>query len=320
MQSTKFAGIDVGSDSFTVSVTPPDEKSPSGEAWEADYDDDGIAYTARRLAKIGPALVAIEATGRLQERLHAELAAAGLDVAVVNPRQTRNFAGAIGKLAKTDSIDAEVIAKFAEAVSPEPTPVPSKSQRKLRDLRARRRQIVGMITAENNRRKLASGFVLDDIDENLRGLEERKKAIEAELDRAVKSDSRWSAKDELLRSVPGVGPETSRALLADLPELGALNRKKIAALVGVAPINRDSGRMRGRRGVWGGRSSVRSALYMAALVATRRNAVIREFYARLLAAGKPKKVALVASMRKLLTIMNSMVRDGSAWDPKPQIA
>ena len=314
MQSTKFAGIDVGSDSFAVSVFP------SGEAWEADYDDDGIAYTARRLAKIGPALVALEATGRLQERLHAELAAAGLRVAVVNPRQTRNFAGAIGKLAKTDSIDAEVIAKFAEAVGPEPTPVPSKSQRKLRDLRARRRQIVGMITAENNRRKLASGFVLEDIDENLRGLEERKKAIEAELDRAVKSDSRWSAKDELLRSVPGVGPETSRALLADLPELGALNRKKIAALVGVAPINRDSGRMRGKRGVWGGRSSVRSALYMAALVATRRNAVIREFYARLLAAGKPKKVALVASMRKLLTIMNTMVRDGSAWDPKPQIA
>jgi transposase len=243
------------------------------------------------------------------------LAAEGLPVAVVNPRQVRDFARATGTLAKTDRIDASILARFAEAIRPAPKPLPDEEIRALQGLLARRKQLVGMLTAENNRLPTASKPVAKRIAAHIRWLQKELSRTDRDLEEAIKSSPTLGENEALLRSVPGVGPVLARTLLAQVPELGTLTHKRVAALVGVAPLNRDSGTLRGRRSVWGGRAEVRAALYMGALVAARRNPVVREFYERLLAAGKPKKVALVACMRKLLSILNAVLKHRTPWRP-----
>ncbi|MDP9479490.1 MAG: IS110 family transposase [Actinomycetota bacterium] len=291
---------------------------PAGEHFGIPNDDAGIdSLVARLEAAPRPALVVLEATGGFERPLAAALAAAGLPVAVVNPRQARDdFARATGRLAKTDRIDAEVLARFAEAVRPVPRPVPDEEARALGELLARRRQIVGMLTAERNRLGAATARpVRRRIEAHVRWLEKELARTDRDLDEAIKESPTWRENEELLRGVPGVGPVLARTLLAELPELGSLAGKQLAALVGVAPLNRDSGTFRGRRAVWGGRATVRAALYMGALVAVRHNPAIREFYERLLAAGKPKKVALVACMRKLLLVLNAVLKHRTPWRP-----
>jgi transposase len=241
------------------------------------------------------------------------LASAELPVVVVNPRQVRDFAKATGQLAKTDRIDALVLARFAEAVRPAVRPLPDELTIELRALIARRRQITEMIVAERNRLSPASKAVRKRIEAHIRWLESELDRADQDLDQSIRQSPIWQENQELLQSVPGIGPVISRTLLAELPELGQLNRKQMAALVGIAPLNRDSGTMRGRRTIWGGRASVRAVLYMAALVASKRNAIIRAFYQRLRTAGKAPKVALVACMRKLLTILNSMIKHKTRW-------
>jgi transposase len=258
-------------------------------------------------------LVVLEATGGIELPLVGALAAAGLPVVVVNPRQVREFARATGRLAKTDAIDAQVLARFAEAVQPALRPLPDAATQQLSSLVTRRRQVIEMLTAEKNRLRTTAPAVRDHVKEHILWLERSLSDLDRELEQAIHSSDIWRAQDDLLQSAPGVGQVLSTTLLAELPELGTLNRKEIAALVGVAPLNRDSGTLRGRRTVWGGRSQVRAVLYMAALVATRFNPVIRAFYQRLQAAGKPKKVALTACMRKLLTILNAMMRHQIPW-------
>ena len=244
------------------------------------------------------------------------MAAAGLPLTVVNPRQIREFARATGKLAKTDALDAAAIAHFAEAIHPEPRPLPELKAQELGELVARRRQVIEMMVAERNRgRLLQSARVRKRIDRHLAALQKELTEIETDLDQNIRDTPLWRENEDLLKSVPGVGNATARSLLADLPELGRLNRKQIAALVGVAPLNRDSGAWRGRRTIWGGRAAVRSALYMAALVASRRNPAIACFYRRLRGLGKPAKVALAACMRKLLVTLNAILRDRTPWHP-----
>ena len=256
----------------------------------------------------------MEATGGLEGPVAAALAVAKIPTAVVNPRQVRDFARATGRLAKTDAIDATVLAHFAEALHPEPRPLPDKKSKEMSDLLARRGQVVGMITAEKNRlSRVVSLRVVEAIKAHIVFLDEELKDIDNDLKQAVMSSPLWRAKEDLLQSVPGIGHVTSITLLCELPELGTLGRKEIACLVGVAPINRDSGTYRGKRMVYGGRARVRSALYMATLVATQHNPVIRAFYHRLVEAGKAKKVALTACMRKLLTILNAMIKHNTPW-------
>ena len=304
-----FVGIDVSKDRLDVAVRP------AGEVWQVSYDSRGISDLVERLGEHSPYLVVLEATGGLELTLTGELAAVGLPVAVVNPRHVRDFARAAGKLAKTDALDAQVLAHFAEAMQPEPRPLPDASAQEFRAMVTRRRQLVEMITAEKNRFRTATHRVRPQVQGHIRWLEESLEGLDKDLGDLIRSSPLWRAKEKVLRSTPGVGPVLSMTLLSDLPELGVLNRGEIAALVGVAPFNRDSGTLRGKRKVWGGRGQVRAALYMAALVATRYNPVLREFYQRLCAAGKPKKVALTACMRKLLTILNTMVRDHRHWNP-----
>ena len=304
-----FVGIDVSKDRLDVA------DRPAGEVWQGSYDSRGISDLVERLGELSPYLVVLEATGGLELTLTGELAAVGLPVAVVNPRHVRDFARAAGKLAKTDALDAQVLAHFAEAMQPEPRPLPDASAQEFRALVTRRRQLVEMITAEKNRLKTATHRVRPQVQGHIRWLGESLEELDKDLRGLIRSSPLWRAKEKVLRSTPGVGPVLSMTLLSDLPELGALNRGEIAALVGVAPFNRDSGTLRGKRKVWGGRRRVRAALYMAALVATRYNPVLRDFYQRLCAAGKPKKVALTACMRKLLTILNTMVRDHRHWNP-----
>jgi transposase len=268
----------------------------------------------KRLAASKPALVVLEATAGMEMPVAAALAGAGLPVVAVNPRNAREFARATGRLAKTDVIDAHVLAQFGEAVKPPLRPLPDAATQGLNALVTRRHQLVEMLTAEKNRlAHAAAKAVRAGIQEHIRWLERRLANIDRDLDDAIGQTPVWRDKDELLQSAQGVGPVLSTTLLAGLPELGTLGRKQIAALVGVAPLNRDSGRYRGKRKVWGGRARVREALYMGTLVASRFNPVIRAFYERLLAAGKPKKVALTACMRKLLTILNAMVRHETPW-------
>jgi transposase len=302
-----YVGIDVAKDWLDVA------QRPGGEAWRVSSDETGIAALVERLKGVRPTLVVLEATGGLQIATVAALAVAGLRTAVVNPRQVRQFAGATGRLAKTDAIDAQVLAQFGEAVQPEVRPLPGATTRELSALVNRRRQLIEMLTAEKNRLRLATENVRPNIEAHIRWLEGELLDLERGLGEVIRSSPVWREQDNLLQSVPGVGPVLSSVLLADLPELGKLSRKEVAALVGVAPLNRDSGLFRGRRQVWGGRSHVRTALYMATLVATRHNPVIKCFYQRLLSGGKPKKVALTASMRKLLTILNAMVRHQRPW-------
>ena len=302
-----YVGIDVAKDRLDVA------QRPGTEIWWVTNDDGGIADLVARLKVIRPTLVVLEATGGIELPLVGTLAAAGLPVVVVNPRQTREFARATGRLAKTDAIDAQVLAQFAEAVRPALRPLANAATQQLSSLVARRRQVIEMLTAEKNRLRTAAPAVRGHVKEHILWLERSLSELDSELGQAIQSSDVWRARDDLLQSAPGVGPVLSITLLAHLPELGSLSRKEIAALVGVAPLNRDSGTLRGRRTVWGGRPQVRAVLYMGALVATRRNPIIQAFYQRLLAAGKPKKVALTACMRKLLTILNAMLRYQSPW-------
>lgn len=303
-----YVGIDVSKDRLDVHIRP------QGEAFVVASDDEGLARLKGRLAEVGPTLVVLEATGGLQSRAAGQLAAAGYAVAVVNPRQVRDFAKATGRLAKTDAIDAAVIAHFAEAVKPEPRPLPDEEAAALAELMARRRQLVEMLVAEKNRLRTArTGKVRKTHEDVLEALHKALNDLDNDIDQAVRKSPLWRAKDDLLKSVPGVGNVLSRTLLAELPELGQLTRRKIAALVGVAPFNRDSGTLRGKRTTWGGRRGVRAILYMATLAASRSNPVIAALYQRLRVAGKPPKVALTACMRKLLVTLNAMVRDGRPW-------
>ncbi len=307
-----YAGIDVSAAHLDMAVLP------SGEEGRFTNDPEGIKTLTHRLAGVGPVLVVLEATGGMELPVVGELAVAGVEVVVVNPRQVRDFARATGKLAKTDALDARVLARFGEAVKPPVRPLPDATLRELRGLTTRRHQLMKMITAERNRLRTASQRVQPRIKDHILWLKQQVKDLDKDLRDSIRSSPLWRTQENVLRSAPGVGPVVSTVLLAQLPELGALNRYQIAALVGVAPLNRDSGTLRGKRKVWGGRAPVRAALYMAALVATRHNPVIKAFYQRLLQAGKPKKVALTACMRKLLTILNVMMRDQRPWSPLVQ--
>jgi len=301
-------GIDVAKDRLDVHVRP------SGEAFAVSRDHEGLSALSERLRALAPTLVVMEASGGFEVTVAAALSAAGLPLAVVNPRQIRDFARATGRLAKTDALDAAAIAHFAEAIRPQPRPLRDAQARELAELVARRRQVIDMMGAERNRlRQLHSVRLKTRIERHLTALQKELTEIEDDLDDAIRRTPVWREKEELLTSVPGVGDATARTLLAELPELGTLDRKAIAALAGLAPFNRDSGTLRGRRTIWGGRASVRTALYMAALVAARRNSSIAAFYARLRAAGKPAKLALTACMRKLLTILNAVLRDRRPW-------
>ena len=305
--SNVFVGIDVSKARLDVAMRP------SGETPSVAHDEAGISALVKRLRAVQPALIVLEATGGMERQITRALASAELPVVVVNPRQARDFAKASGKLAKTDTIDAMVLAWFAEAVRPAVKTLPDEISLELRALIARRRQITEMIVAENNRLGGAAKAVQKRISVHIRWLESELQRVDTDLDQTIRQSPIWKDKEDLLQSVPGIGPVTSRALIANLPELGELNRRQIAALVGIAPLNRDSGTLRGRRTIWGGRAGVRAVLYMAALVASRHNAVIRTFYTRLCKAGKAPKIALVACMRKLLTILNSMLRHKTRW-------
>lgn len=309
-QEPIYVGIDVAKAQLDLAVRP------TGQEWQSPNTPEGIAQIVGRLQALAPTLVTLEATGGLQLPLAAALAVAGLPLAVVNPRQVRDFAKAIGRLAKTDRLDAQVLAHFGEATKPQPRPLPDAQSQALRDLLARRGQLIGMLTAEKNRLGTTSAPVRPRLQAHIHWLQEELASLDQDLGDAIRQSPLWRAKDNLLQGVPGVGPKVSATLLAHLPELGILTRQQISALVGVAPLNRDSGLMRGRRRVWGGRARVRAALYMAALVATRHNPTVRHFYQRLLEAGKPEKVALVACMRQLLCILNSMLKHGCPWNPK----
>lgn len=305
--SPMFIGIDVSKGRLDVAVCP------SGERDSVFNDEGGIQALIKRLGEIQPTLIVMEATGGFEHPAMRALASAELPVVVVNPRQVRDFAKATGQLAKTDRIDAWVLARFAEAVRPAVRPLPDEVTLELRALIARRRQLTEMIVAETNRLSSASKAVRKSIKAHVRWLEAELKRADKDLDQAIRQSPIWQENQDLLRSVPSIGPVVSRTLIAELPELGQLNRKQIAALVGIAPLNRDSGTFRGRRSIWGGRATVRATLYMAALVASRRNAVISAFYKRLRDAGKAPKVALVACMRKLLTILNAMIKHKTRW-------
>jgi transposase len=285
-----FVGIDIAKADFVVACRPEET------SWTATNDLAGITAAVDRLRTLAPTLIVLEATGGYETALVAAIAAAALPVVVANPRQVRDFAKATGQLAKTDHVDAQLLALFAERVHSTPRPLPDAA------------------LLEH-----AAAPIRRDISQHLRWLERRVAAVDRDLDNTIQKSPVWRAKEDLLRTAPGVGPVVSRTLLAELPELGQLNRKQIAALVGVAPFARDSGTRRGKRAVWGGRASVRAVLYMGALVAARRNPVIGAFYLRLVAAGKPKKVALIACMRKLLTILNAMMRTNTVWNHTSQL-
>lgn len=305
-----FVGIDVSKAVLDVAVSPTEERLSVSNS------DDGMKRLIAQLAERTVNLIVLEASGGLERRAVAALAGAGLPVVAVNPRQVRDFAKATGKLAKTDAIDAAILALFAERIRPELRPLKDAQTAELEALVVRRRQVVDMIAAEKNRLSAAppSKQVRTAIGRTIEWLQKQLDKNDQDLDKAVKNSGVWREKDVLLRSVPGVGKILSRTLLCLLPELGKLTRKQIAALVGVAPLNRDSGTLRGRRCVWGGRAQVRKVLYMGALVGARFNPTIRAFHERLVSAGKPKKVALVACMRKLLTILNAMVASNKPWN------
>jgi transposase len=303
-----FVGTDVSQDWLDVHVLP------TGERFRVGNDDAGIAELRERLARLSPERIALEATGGMERLAVAALAGAGLPVVVVNPAQVRAFADALGKRAKTDPIDAAVIAAFAAAVRPELRPLPDAATRALADLVTRRRQIVQMIVAEQNRLRAAGGRqALKSIRRLLAALKRELEAIDADLDSHIRKSPLWRVREELLISMPGIGPTVARTLLAEMPELGSLDRRQIAALAGLAPFTRKSGKWCGKSFIAGGRSSVRSALFMAALVAIRHNPTLKAFRDRLVAAGKAKIVAVVATMRKLLTILNAMIRDEKPW-------
>jgi transposase len=304
----RFMGIDVSKDHLDVHIRPDDQQH------RFSYDSDGLNTLVDMLNQLQPALIVIEATGGYEQRVVAMLATQQFPVAVVNAKRVRDFAKATGQLAKTDRLDAAVLSDFAEKLHPPVTALPDESREELRALLVRRRQMVDMITAEKNRQTIAPKRIRRHIQTHIDWLQKRLADMDDDLANAIKSSPLWKAKDDILQSAPGVGPTTSRTMLAALPELGSLNRRSIAALVGVAPMNRDSGKFRGRRAIQGGRSCVRTILFMCTLVATKHNPVIGALYRRLLAAGKPKMVALTACMRKLLTILNAMLKTNTYWN------
>lgn len=302
-------GIDVSKDRLDVHV------HPSGQAFACVRDAEGLDQLLARLAPLAPDLVAIEATGGFESIAAAHLAAAGLPVAVVNPAQVRAFATALGKRAKTDPIDAAVIARFAATARPQPKPAPDQTLQALADLVTRRRQIVAMIGAERQREKRAPARLRKSIARLLKALQKELSAVEDDIDDIMRGSPLWREKEDLLTSVPGIASTTARALMADLPELGQLDRREIASLAGLAPYTRQSGQWKGKSFISGGRAEPRASLFLAAMVASRHNPPLRDFYQRLLAAGKPKKLALIAVARKLLTTLNAILRDKKPWQP-----
>jgi transposase len=307
-----FVGIDVGKAYLDVAVRPTGthERLPNDEA--------GVARLADRLRAARPALVVLEATGGLEVPLTAALATVGLAVAVVNPRQVRDFAKAVGQWAKTDALDAHLLARFAEVVRPEPRPLPDADAQALAALLTRRRQVIAMLVAEQQRLATTVVALRPRVEAHIAWLRQERDELDRHLRDRVRGSPVWREDDDLLQSVPGVGPVLSTTLIAELPELGRLNRKPIATLVGVAPLNCESGILRGRRIVWGGRAQVRAVLWMGTLVAVQHNPVLRQFYGRLVAAGKPKKVALTACMHKLLLILNALLRQRVRWQASAQ--
>ncbi|MBF0515605.1 MAG: IS110 family transposase [Nitrospirae bacterium] len=300
-----FAGIDISKATLDVVILP------SNEHWTVSNNETGFAEIIERLKAVK--LVVLEATGGLQVAVTAALLNAGIPVVAVNPRQIRDFAKAIGVLAKTDHVDANVIARFAGTIRPQVRLLKNEEMLQLEAIVVRRRQLVSMQIEEKNRLHIAPNKVKKDIEEHIESLQKRLHEIDKEMDRFIKSSPAWREKEKILRSVPGVGPILVATLLCELPELGTLDRKKIAALVGVAPFNRDSGKFSGTRSVWGGRAAVRAVLYMSTIAAIRFNPAIKEFYQRLRSAGKKPKQAITACMRKLLTILNSIVKTGAPW-------
>ena len=302
-----FVGIDVAKAQLDSALRP------SGERWAVPNDASGVATLVDRLQGLHPALIVLEATGGLERLVTSALATVGLPVVVVNPRQARDFARATGPLAKTDALDARALAHCADVIRPTPRPLPDTQTQELRALLGRRQQLIGMRTAEQHRLAGTSGRLTQDIEAHIAWLNTRIATLDDDLETLLRASPLWRANDDLLQSVPGIGPVCARTLLLELPELGTLTRQQIAALVGVAPLNCDSGTLRGRRMIWGGRAPVRTVLYMGTLVATRFNPQIKAFYQRLLAAGKLKKVALTACMRKLLTMLNAMLKHRTSW-------
>jgi transposase len=303
-------GIDVAKATLDVAI------GSDGELVQVENNEAGIARLIQQLSEIGPTLVVLEATGGYESLVAGAIAGREIAVAVVNPRQVRDFAKATGVLAKTDRIDARVLARFAEAVRPEPRRLPTAEAKELEEFLSRRRQLVDMLTMEKNRVSIAgTERMKKSLKKHIDWLEEALRRANDDIDKTIRNSPAWREQEDLLRSMPGIGPVSARTMLAELPELGRLNRKKIAALVGVAPLNRDSGTLQGARTCWGGRASVRQVLYMATVAAVRCNPVIRRTYASLRDRGKKHKVALVACMRKLLTILTAMVRDQRRWSP-----
>jgi transposase len=312
MQSQTFVGIDVSKDRLDIAI------GSEGELWQVTNDSAGHSELVEKLSGVKPALIVLEASGGYEAVVAGVLWEAGHPVAVVNPRQVRDFARGQGKLAKTDQIDARMLAMFGEKVPIEVRAPLDPEARELQTLVLRRRQLIEMLTMEKNRRRLIpTGRARRNLDKHIAWLEEAIRRASDDIDQAVRQSPMWREKEDLFRSVKGIGPVNARTLVAELPELGRLNRKKIAALVGVAPFNRDSGKFKGKRAIAGGRSHVRTVLYMAAVTAARCNPLIRPLYQRLIAAGKPKKVAIVACIRKLLTILTAMVRDGVYFSAAP---
>lgn len=309
-----FVGIDISKAELEVCVLP------SLKCWRVARDDEGLEQLEKALKALGPALIVLEATGGYEMPVVLALAQAELPCVVANARQVRDFAKASGKLAKTDRIDAQVIAEFAQAIRPAVRPVPDAASAQLIALVARRRQLVEMLSAEQNRLSRSHAAVREDLKQNIAWLKSRLRDLDEELARAIRNSPLWRENDALLQQVPGVGRVVSAVLLALLPELGRLSPKQIAALAGVCPFNRDSGQWRGKRTIFGGRAVVRSILYMAIVSAIRFNPLIKAFYQRLLAAGKPKKLAMTACMRKLLVILNAMMRDRTDWNPNGALA
>lgn len=306
-----FVGIDVSMAKLDIAVRP------TSEIWQVSNDKAGIESLVSKLKALNPSLIVIEATGGIEIPVVGELGKEGLPIVAVNPRQVRDFAKATGRLAKTDAIDAGIIAHFGEAVHPELRPLKDEQTLKLDALISRRRQIVEMLVMEKNRLGSAPVHVRKNISQHIKWLEKCLSGINKELEDFIKSSPMWMEKADLLQSVPGVGPVFSATLLAELPELGTLNRKSIAALIGVAPLNKDSGKLYGIRVTWGGRASVRRVLYLSTMSAIRCNPTIKIFYKRLRNAGKKPKVAIVACMRKLITILNAMVKNDTVWNVSP---
>ena len=315
MRETKiFVGVDVSKARLDVAVRP------SGDMLTVRHDESGIAGLITRLQAWQPTAVVLEATGDLECTVVSALAAAGLPVHVVNPRQVREFARATGRLAKTDALDAQILAQFGEVLRPAPRALPDEATQALSAALARRRQLLEMLIAEKQRHSQAAARLKPGIATHITWLTAELQRVDADLTLAIRHSPVWREQDDLLQSMPGVGPGLSRTMLAELPELGTLSSKQLAALVGIAPLNRDSGTLRGKRTIWGGRAVVRTALYMAALAATKWNPVIKAFYHQLLARGKAKKVALVACMHKLLIILNAMVKQRTPWRATAQQA